>query len=193
MNDEARSIRDGMSVLAGVDVYKGTEADHTAAAGRHRLSARTRPLDVRSPRPLASRWPRRLSTRSSSESRTRGYRVFATYVDQFADGKVGVLRRPTWTSYQTRTGTQGPQQLWRLQRLSDERCQRLQVWIKQLKRLSTNATFKGEAQRQHHLSVDGFYSTFKEKVDKRGWEMPPFNWGWPPTVHRHDLGISPSR
>ena len=169
-------------VLAGVDVYKTAEADHTAGGLVGSIDLRTiRPLDVGHRVLAIGGRAAYVDQKLQPKSKDKGYRVFGTYVDQFADGKVGVALSASYMDdpYQTKDWNAwgygnnyaggGPK---------DYGMNGVKSWFEssQLKRLGTNATVQAKLSDNLTMSVDGFYSTFKENVDKRGWEMP-FNCG----------------
>ena len=165
-------------VLAGVDVYKTTEADHTAGGLVGNIDLRTiRPLEVAKRILAVGARGVLVDQKLQPNSKDKGFRVFGTYVDQFADGRVGVALSAAYTSdpYQTRDwnawgyggypgGGQG--------------MNGVKSWFEsdQLKRFGTNATIEAKLSDNLTMSVDGFYSKFTDNVDKRGWEMP-FNCG----------------
>ena len=165
-------------VLAGVDVYKTTEADHTAGGLVGNIDLRTiRPLEVAKRILAVGARGVLVDQKLQPNSKDKGFRVFGTYVDQFADGRVGVALSAAYTSdpYQTRDwnawgyggypgGGQG--------------MNGVKSWFEsdQLKRFGTNATIEAKLSDNLTMSVDGFYSNFTDNVDKRGWEMP-FNCG----------------
>ena len=165
-------------VLAGVDVYKTTESDHTAGGLVGNIDLRTiRPLEVAKRILAVGARGVLVDQKLQPNSKDKGFRVFGTYVDQFADGRVGVALSAAYTSdpYQTRDwnawgyggypgGGQG--------------MNGVKSWFEsdQLKRFGTNATIEAKLSDNLTMSVDGFYSKFTDNVDKRGWEMP-FNCG----------------
>ncbi len=165
-------------MLAGVDVYKTTEADHTAGGLVGNIDLRTiRPLEVAKRILAVGARGVLVDQKLQPNSKDKGFRVFGTYVDQFADGRVGVALSAAYTSdpYQTRDwnawgyggypgGGQG--------------MNGVKSWFEsdQLKRFGTNATIEAKLSDNLTMSVDGFYSKFTDNVDKRGWEMP-FNCG----------------
>ena len=169
-------------VLAGVDVYKTTEADHTAGGLVGSIDLRTlRPLDVGKRILAIGGRAAYVDQKLQPKSKDKGFRVYGTYVDQFADGKVGVALSASYMDdpYQTRDWNAwgygnnyaggGPK---------DFGMNGVKSWYEssQLKRLGTNGTIQAKLSENLTFSVDGFYSKFKEHVDKRGWEMP-FNCG----------------
>jgi iron complex outermembrane receptor protein len=165
-------------VLAGVDVYKTTESDHTAGGLVGNIDLRTiRPLEVAKRILAVGARGVLVDQKLQPNSKDKGFRVFGTYVDQFADGRVGVALSAAYTSDPSHTrdwnawgyggypgGGQG--------------MNGVKSWFEsdQLKRFGTNATIEAKLSDNLTMSVDGFYSKFTDNVDKRGWEMP-FNCG----------------
>ena len=161
-------------ILAGVDVYKTTEADHTAGGLVGSIDLRTlRPLEVGHRIVAIGARGVYVDQKLQPKSKDKGGRVYGTYVDQFADGKVGVALSASYTSdpYQTRDwnawgygGYSGSGQI----------MNGVKTWFEsdQLKRFGGNATIEAKLRDNLTMSVDGFYSDFTDNVDKRGWEMP---------------------
>jgi iron complex outermembrane receptor protein len=91
-------------ILAGVDVYKTSEADHTAGGLVGSIDLRTiRPLDVG--KRILAFGARGTYTggRLDPNSSNAGYRAYGTFVDKFADDRVGVALSVAYTDepYQT--------------------------------------------------------------------------------------------
>ena len=165
-------------VLAGVDVYKTAEADHTAGGLVGSIDLRTiRPLDV-SKRILAvGARGTYTGDKLDPNASNAGYRAYATFVDKFADDRVGVAVSAAYTDEPYSTddfnawgfggypgGGQG--------------MNGIKTWVEtdKLKRFGANATVQGQADDNLRLTVDAFYSHFVDRVDQRGFEMP-FNCG----------------
>ncbi len=169
-------------VLAGVDVYKTAEADHTAGGLVGSIDLRTlRPLDVGHRVLAIGGRAAYVDQKLQPKSKDKGFRVYGTYVDQFADGKVGVALSASYMDdpYQTKDwNAWGYGNYYAGGGPKDYGMNGVKSWYEssQLKRLGTNATIQAKLSDNLTMSVDGFYSTFKENVDKRGWEMP-FNCG----------------
>ena len=92
-------------ILAGVDIYKTSEADHTAGGLVGNIDLRTiRPLDYGKRVIAVGIRGVYVDQKLLPKSKDKGFRVFGTYVDQFADGRVGVALSAAYTSdpYQTR-------------------------------------------------------------------------------------------
>jgi len=108
-------------------------------------------------------------------SKEFGYRVNATYVDQFADDTIGVALAAAYTDepYQLQEfnawgysgdGTTGNPYV-----ISGSKSY---VTSTQLKRFGVNGTLQFEASPNFMVTVDGFYSNFDDDQSKRGIELP---------------------
>lgn len=165
-------------ILAGVDVYKTAEADHTAGGLVGSIDLRTiRPLDV-SQRILAiGARGTYVDQNLQPDSTDKGYRVYGTYVDRFMDDRVGVALSAAYSDepYQTHDfnawgyggypgGGQG--------------MGGIKTWSEsdKLKRFGGNATIQAQLDDNTVATVDAFYSHFVDRIDQRGFEMP-FNCG----------------
>ena len=165
-------------ILAGVDVYKTAEADHTAGGLVGSIDLRTiRPLDV-SKRILAvGARGTYTGDKLDPNSSNAGYRAYGTFVDKFADDRVGVALSVAYTDepYQTDDfnawgfggypgGAQG--------------MNGIKTWVEtdKLKRFGANGTVQGQLDDNLRVTIDGFYSHFVDRIDQRGFEMP-FNCG----------------
>ena len=114
------------------------------------------------------------------DSSDKGYRVFGTFVDQFADDRMGVALSASYTDepYQTRDwnawgygGYDADSQL----------MTGVKTWVEssKLKRFGLNGTLQAKVAEQLTLTADAFYSNFKDHVDQRGFEFPDFPaWGF---------------
>src|SRR5437868_9511709 len=92
-------------VLAGVDIYKTAEADHTAGGLVGSIDLRTiRPLDYGHRVIAIGVRGTYVDQKLLPKSKDKGGRVFGTFVDQFADNRVGVALSAAYTDepYQTR-------------------------------------------------------------------------------------------
>jgi iron complex outermembrane receptor protein len=165
-------------ILAGVDVYKTSQADRTSGGLVGSINLRTiRPLDVKKRVIAFGARGTIVDQKIDPNSSNKGYRVFGTYVDTFADDTVGVALSAAYSDepYQTRDwnawgyGGYGPNQYG---------LNGIKTWSEtdKLKRLGLNGTFQAKFTDSLTLTVDGFYSHFVERIDQRGFEMP-FNCG----------------
>ena len=161
-------------VLAGVDVYKTAEADHTAGGLVGQIDLRTiRPLDTNQRIIAVGARGTYVDQNLQPDSTDKGWRGYGTFVDKFADGRVGVALSAAYTDepYQTRdfnawgfggypgggTGMSG-----------------VKTWVEsdRLKRFGTNGTIQAQLNDDLVATVDGFYSHFVDRIDQRGFEMP---------------------
>ena len=161
-------------VLAGVDIYKTAEADHTAGGLVGTIDLRTiRPLDYGKRVVAIGIRGIYVDQKLLPDSHDKGVRVFGTYVDQFADNRVGVALSAAYTNepYQTRD--------WNAWGYSDfpggaQGMYGVKTWFEtdQLKRFGTTATIQGRLSDNLTMTLDGFYSHFKDDIDQKGFEMP---------------------
>lgn len=165
-------------VLAGVDVYKTSEADKTSGGLVGNIDLRTvRPLDVGKRVIAVGARGTYVDNKLQPESTDKGFRAYGTFIDTFADGKAGIALSAAYTDepYQTRDfnawgyggypgGAQG--------------MNGIKTWSEsdKLRRFGTNATFQVRPDDNLTMTVDAFYSHFIDRIDQRGFEMP-FNCG----------------
>jgi iron complex outermembrane recepter protein len=165
-------------ILSGVDVYKTSEADHTAGGLVGSINMRTiRPLDAKKRVLVIGARGTYVDQKVIPTSTDKGYRVFGTYVDTFADDTMGIALSAAYSDepYQTRDwnawgyGGYGP---------NAYGMNGIKTWSEssRLKRLGLNGTFQAKFSDQLTFTLDGFYSHFNEKLDQKGFEMP-FNCG----------------
>jgi iron complex outermembrane receptor protein len=165
-------------VLAGVDVYKSSEADLTAGGLVGSINLRTiRPLDVSKRIIAVGARGTYVDQKLQPGTSDLGYRVYGTFVDKFANDRIGVALSAAYTDepYQTRDwnawgyGGYGPNQYG---------MNGVKTWSEsdKLKRFGANGTIQVKATDDLMLTVDGFYSRFVDRIDQRGIEMP-FNCG----------------
>src|SRR5690348_372997 len=165
-------------ILAGVDVYKTSEADHTAGGLVGSIDLRTiRPLDYGHRVLAVGVRGTYLDQKLLPGSKDKGGRVFGTFVDQFAHDTLGVALSAAYTNepYSTKDwnawgyggypggalGMNG-----------------VKTWFEsdQLKRLGTTATVQARVSDNITMTFDGLYSHFVDNIDQKGFEMP-FNCG----------------
>lgn len=161
-------------ILAGVDVYKTAEADHTAGGLVGSIDMRTiRPLDYGHTVLAVGARGTYVDEKLLPGSKQWGGRIFGTYVDQFADDRVGVALSAAYTNepYQTRDWNS-----WGYAGYPDgnQGMYGVKTWFEsdQLKRLGTTATVQGKLSDNLTMTVDGFYSHFVDDIDQKGFEMP---------------------
>lgn len=165
-------------ILSGVDVYKTASADHTAGGLVGSINLKTiRPLEAN--RTILAIGARGTYVDQKLQPGTSdlGYRVYGTYVDQFADDTLGVALSVAYTDepYQTRDwnawgyGEYGP---------GAYGMNGVKTWMEsdKLKRLGVNGTVQYKPSDSLVLTLDGFYSHFTDNINQRGFEMP-FNCG----------------
>ena len=173
-------------VLAGVDVYKTAEADHTAGGLVGTIDMRTiRPLDY-GKRVMAvgirGVW---VDQKLLPNSKDKGGRVFGTFVDQFAHNNFGIALSAAYTvdPYQTRDwnawgySTGLPTDNNNRHDAINPSAQGMygiKTWFEtdQLKRFGTTATLQGRLSDSLTMTLDGFYSHFVDNIDQKGFEMP---------------------
>lgn len=161
-------------ILSGVDVYKTSQANHTAGGLVGSIDLRTiRPLSVGKRIVAVGARGTYVDQKVIPTVTDKGYRVYATYVDQFADDTMGIALSAAYSDepYHTHDwnawgyGGYGPNQYG---------ISGVKTWSEasDLKRLGLNGTFQAEFGDHLTLTVDGFYSHFNEKLDQKGFEMP---------------------
>lgn len=167
-------------VVSQVLVYKSPNASLIGQGLVGTVDIRTvRPLDV-SKRTIA------IGLRGSyadlgklnSDSKDKGYRVSGTFIDRFADDRVGVALAASYVDepYQTQefnawgyaTGTLPPS----TEQLGLIGGSKSYVTSTMLKRFGLNGTFQAELADNLILTADMFYSNFKDDQSKRGIELP---------------------
>ena len=161
-------------VLAGVDVYKTAQANRTAGGLVGTIDLKTiRPLDTNRRILAIGARGTYVDQKLQPDSSDRGYRVYGTYVDSFADDTVGVALSAAYTDepYQTRDfnawgyGGYGP---------NAYGMNGIKTWVEsdKLKRFGANATIQARPTDSLTVTLDGFYSHFVDRIDQRGFEMP---------------------
>jgi iron complex outermembrane receptor protein len=161
-------------ILAGVDVFKTSSADHTAGGLVGSINMRTiRPLDAGKRIVAIGARGTVVDQKVIPTVTNKGYRVYATYVDQFADDTMGIALSAAYSDepYHTHDwnawgyGGYGTNQYG---------ISGVKTWEEssRLKRLGLNGTFQAKLSDQLTFTLDGFYSRFNEKLDQKGFEMP---------------------
>lgn len=161
-------------ILAGVDVYKTSQASRTAGGLVGSINMRTlRPLDVGKRVIAVGARGSIVDQQVIPTTGNKGYRVYGTYVDQFADDTMGIALSAAYSdeAYHTRDwnawgyGGYGTDQYG---------ISGVKTWSEasRLKRLGLNGTFQAKFSDQLTFTLDGFYSNFNEKLDQKGFEMP---------------------
>lgn len=107
------------------------------------------------------------------DSKKFGYRLNGTFVDQFADGTMGVALA---ASYVDEPYQQNEYGAWGFDIGTDEgrlfHGAKVFATSTQLKRLGLNGTFQAKVSDQITLTADAFYSNFKDDQLKRALELP---------------------
>lgn len=167
-------------ILAGVDIYKTSQADRTAGGLVGNIDLRTlRPLDVG--KRVIALGVRGVYTDQKllPGSKDKGGRVFGSYVDQFADNTIGVSLAAAYSTdpYQTKDwnawGYGGFGAVPNALGMNG-----VKSWFEAsvFKRIGGNATVQAKLSDSLTMTWDGFYSDVKNGTDQKGWEMP-FNCG----------------
>ena len=114
------------------------------------------------------------------DSHDKGFRVYGTFVDQFAHDSLGVALSAAYSDepYQTRDWN-----AWGYDHYDADTLimTGVKTWYESsdLKRLGLNGTVQARLSDNLNMTVDGFYSHFKENVTQRGFEFPDFPaWGF---------------
>ncbi len=162
-------------IVSGVNVYKSPSA---SLVGQGLVGT----IDIRTVRPLESgKQVLAVGARGSyadlgklnSGSKDKGYRLFGTYVDQFANDTIGVALSIAYSDepYQTEEfeawgyadGPGGNKIVGGVKPF---------VTSSDLKRLGVNGTVQFKATPELTITLDGFYSSFDDTNIKRGIEIP---------------------
>ncbi len=161
-------------IVSGVNVYKTPSA---SLVGQGLVGT----IDIRTVRPLDSKKVVAFGARGSyadlgklnAGSKDKGYRLFGTYIDQFANDTVGLAVAVSYSNepYQTEEfeawgyadGPGGNKIIGGIKPF---------VTSSDLERLGVNATLQIKASDSLTLTFDGFYSDFNDTNIKRGIELP---------------------
>ena len=168
-------------VMSQVVIYKSTAADLVPQGLVGTVDLRTvRPLD--SGRRVIAVGGRAtyIGDKLMPDAKNKGWRAFATYVDQFADDNIGIALSASYTDepYQTKDF-----QAWGFSHLvsndssSPFKPDGIKQWFEasSLKRLGLMGTLQAEVSDSVMMTWDGFYSNFKDHVNQRGIEWPGNN------------------
>jgi iron complex outermembrane recepter protein len=164
-------------ILAGVDVYKTSQANHTAGGLVGSINLRTiRPLEVGKRIIAVGARGTYVDQKVIPTSKDKGYRVYGAYVDQFADDTMGIALSVAYSDepYQTHDWNAWGYGGYGAGGNAPYGISGVKTWEEssQLKRLGVNGTFQAEFGDHLTLTLDGFYSHFDEKLDQKGFEMP---------------------
>jgi len=159
-------------VISQVLVYKSPAADLAPQGLVGTVDLRTiRPLDAGKRVIAVGARGTYVDQDLMPDAKNKGWRVFGTYVDQFADGNLGVALSAAYTSepYQTKDW-----QAWDYVPLDADtyRIHGVKMWYEAstLKRLGLNGTVQARVSDTISMTWDAFYSNFKDHVDQRGFE-----------------------
>jgi iron complex outermembrane receptor protein len=110
----------------------------------------------------------------NADSKRYGYRVNATYVDQFLDDRLGVALAASYTDepYQTKEFNS-----WGYTNIGPSNASLIggsksYITSSELKRLGLTGTVEFRPVENFTSTIDGFYSDFKDHAIKRGIELP---------------------
>jgi iron complex outermembrane receptor protein len=161
-------------VVSRVDVYKTMTPNLIGQGLVGTVDVRTaRPLDSKSQVLAVGLKGSKVGLgKLNSGSKDKGWRANATYIDQFADDRVGVALSASYTdeSYQVQEynawGFGGPADARRINGNKSF------VTSTQLKRLGLAGTVQADVGDDFRVTADAFYSDFDDDIIKRGIELP---------------------
>jgi iron complex outermembrane recepter protein len=164
-------------ILSGVDVYKTSQANHTAGGLVGSIDLRTiRPLSVKKRVIAVGARGTFVDQKVIPTVTDKGYRVFGTFVDTFADDTMGIALSAAYSDepYQTHDWNAWGYGGYGANGAAPYGISGVKTWSEasRLKRLGVNGTFQAKFTDAITLTVDGFYSHFNEKLDQKGFEMP---------------------
>jgi iron complex outermembrane receptor protein len=163
-------------ILNQVVVYKTPAANLTSQGLVGTIDLRTiRPLDAGKRVAAIGGRVSYIDQKLQPDSNEFGYRVYGTYVDQFAHDTLGVALSASYTDepYQTRDFN-----AWGYGNVSgadtNDLINGVKTWVEssELKRLGLNGTVQSRLSDNLSMTWDGFYSNFKEHINQRGFEFP---------------------
>ena len=180
-------------ILNQVVVYKTPAANLTAQGLVGTIDLRTiRPLDTG--KRIIAIGARGVYTdqKLQPDAHRYGYRVYGTFVDQFANDTIGVALSASYTDepYNTKDWN-----AWGYHDVSGTDTNDIftgtKMWFESsdLKRLGLNATVQARLSDNLTMSWDGFYSNFKDHVNQRGFEFPGVDGGFGLTVTGTENGL----
>ncbi len=164
-------------IVSRVDIYKTPTASLIGQGLVGTIDIRTaRPLDYKE-RVLAvgARGSYTDLGKLNAGSKELGYRLYGTYIDQFADGQIGVALSASYLDepYQNQEfnawGYAGNGSATEPFLIGGSKSF---VTSTQLKRFGLNGTLQAKVSDALTLTADGFYSHFKDDQTKRGVELP---------------------
>lgn len=164
-------------ILSGVDVYKTSQANRTAGGLVGSIDLRTiRPLDAKKRVIAVGARGTVVDQKVIPTVTNKGYRVFGTFVDTFADDTMGIALSAAYSDepYQTHDWNAWGYGPYGAGGTPPYGISGVKTWeeASRLKRLGLNGTFQAKLSDQLTMTIDGFYSRFNEKLDQKGFEMP---------------------
>ena len=180
-------------ILNQVVVYKTPAANLTAQGLVGTIDLRTiRPLDYG--KRILAIGARGVYTdqKLQPDAHKYGYRVYGTFVDQFAHDTLGVALSASYTDepYNTKDWN-----AWGYHDVSGSDPNDIftgtKMWFESsdLKRLGLNATVQARVSDNLTMTWDGFYSNFKDHVNQRGFEFPGVDGGFALTPTQEENGL----
>jgi iron complex outermembrane receptor protein len=164
-------------VMSQVVIYKSTAADLVPQGLVGTVDLRTvRPLDLGKRVIAVGGRGTYIGDKLMPDAKNKGWRAYATYVDQFADDRIGVALTASYTDepYQTKDF-----QAWGFSHYDPDtfKPDGIKQWFEasSLKRLGLMGTLQAEVSDSVSMTWDGFYSNFKDHVNQRGIEWPGNN------------------
>lgn len=164
-------------VISQVVVYKSPSADLIPQGLVGTVDLRTvRPLDSGKRVLAVGGRATYVGDKLMPDSKNKGWRAFATYVDQFADDRIGIALSASYTDepYQTKDF-----QAWGFSHYDADtfKPDGIKQWFEtsSLKRLGLSGTLQAEVSDSVMMTWDAFYSNFKDHVNQRGIEWPGNN------------------
>lgn len=164
-------------VMSQVLIYKSSAADLVPQGLVGTVDLRTvRPLDSGKKVLAVGGRATHVGDKLMPDSKNKGWRAFATYVDQFADDTLGVALSVSYTDepYQTKDF-----QAWGFSNYDPDtfKPDGIKQWFESssLKRLGLMGTVQAKVSDSVTMTWDAFYSNFKDYVNQRGIEWPGNN------------------
>ena len=161
-------------IVSRVDIYKTPAASLVGQGLVGTIDIRTaRPLDyTKRVIAIGARGSYADIGKLNSGSKDKGYRVYGTFIDRFADGRVGVALSGSYLDepYQSEQFN-----AWGYNTINGNKViggSKSYVTSTKLKRYGVNATLQGKLSDDLIVTADGFYSHFNDDQILRGIELP---------------------
>ena len=180
-------------ILNQVVVYKTPAANLTSQGLVGTIDLRTiRPLDAGKRLIAVGARGTYTDQKLQPDAHKFGYRVYGTYVDQFADGDLGLALSASYTNepYNTRDWN-----AWGYHAVSGTDPNQIftgtKMWVESsdLKRFGLNGTVQARVSDNVSMTWDAFYSKFKDHVNQRGFEFPGVDGGFALTINDTQDGL----